>query len=79
MRKLYGWNKFNSNKSQKKKKEQKMEVTMEKKVRTLYTCNSSKNDIPSNPLLMIGSKSIEKIKDHCICLSDMTRNNNEGF
>jgi hypothetical protein len=39
-------------------------------VRSLYTRIPSKDNISSNPLLLMGSKKIPKIKENCIFLSD---------
>ena len=42
---------------------------------TLYMDFIKKKYISPHPLLLIGSKTIEKIKENCICISDMTRTN----
>jgi len=72
------------NKEQKKKeqrnngekiKKRKKYYIKRKKVRSLYTCISSKNNISPHPFLLIGSKIVDKIKENCIFLSDMTRTN----
>ena len=58
-----------------KKEKKKKYYNKRKKVRSLYTCISSKNNISPHPLLLIGSKIIDKIRENCIFLSDMTRTN----